>query len=91
MQSGKVVFDYEIIDSIKLANNTENKTYEIFGFSVKIIIRTEEELINIVNNNPFVDDPNIEIDKLYVTFMVDIPDPNLVLVLNIKKKVMKNL
>jgi len=86
IQSGNVIFDYETINTIELANEIENKINEIFGFLIKIIIFTKEELANIVNNNPYVKEPNIELDKLHATFMGDIPDPNLVLSLAIKKE-----
>jgi len=90
IQSGNVSFEYDSISIINLSNKIEKKIekkfIETFCFSVKTIIRTEEELKNIVNNNPLVNEPNVELDKLHVTFMVDIPDPNLVSNLDIKKE-----
>ena len=86
IQSGNVIFDYENIDTLKLANEIEKKVSETFGVLIKIFIFTKEELGNIVNNNPFVKEPNIELDKLHVTIMLDIPEPNLVLSLDIKKE-----
>ena len=86
IQSGNVIFDYDTTDTIKLANQIEEKISEIFGFLVKTIIRTDEELRSIVANNPFVKEPNIELDKLHVTFMLDIPDPSTVLLLDVKKE-----
>jgi len=90
IQSGNVSFEYDSINIINLSNQIEKKIekkfIETFWFSVKTIIRTEEELKNIVNNNPLVNEPNVELDKLHVTFMVDIPDPNLVSNLDIKKE-----
>lgn len=53
---------------------------------IKTIIRTNEELRNIVNNSPFVKEPNIELDKLHVTMMSYVPEPNLVLSLDVKKE-----
>lgn len=86
IQSGNVIFDYDLTDTIKLAEQIEKKISETFGFSVKTIIRTAEELRNIVNNNPFVKEPYIEPDKLHVTFMFDIPDPSISLILDVKKE-----
>jgi uncharacterized protein (DUF1697 family) len=86
IQSGNVIFDYDPTDTIKLANQIEKKISETFGFLVKTIIRTGEEFINIVNNNPFVKEPGIELDKLHVTLMLDIPDPSTVLFLDVKKE-----
>lgn len=86
IQSGNVIFDYNSIDIEKLANEIEKKISEIFGFFVNIVIRTDEELRNIINNNPLVKDPNVEFDNLYVTFMLDIPDSSSVKLLDEKKE-----
>ncbi len=86
IQSGNVVFDYEITDIIKLTNSIEVKITNTFGFFVKVIVRNEQEFRSIINNNPYVNDPNIELDKLHVVLMSDIPDPKLVLSLDIKKE-----
>ena len=86
IQSGNVIFDYDRIDIIKLANEIEKKISETFGFFVNTIIRTDEELSNIINNNPFVKEPNVEFDNLYVTFMLDIPEPSTVMFLDAKKE-----
>ncbi|HEY8804085.1 MAG TPA: DUF1697 domain-containing protein [Clostridium sp.] len=86
IQSGNVIFDYDLIDTIKLANKIEKKVSETFGFLIKTIIRTEDELKSIIANNPFVNEPNIELDKLHVIFMIDIPDPDTVSLLDIKKE-----
>ena len=86
IQSGNVIFDYQSIDIINLTNQIENKITETFGFSVKTLIFTEEEIRNIVNNNPFVKEPNIELDKLHVIFLLDIPDPSTVMLLDIRKE-----
>lgn len=90
IQSGNVSFDYDSTNSINLSNQIEKKIekkiFETFGFLVPIIIRTKDEFKNIVNNNPFINESNIELDKLYVTFMLVIPDANLVSFLDIKKQ-----
>lgn len=86
IQSGNVIFDNEITDTIKLANSIENKINEMFGLLVKIIIRTDEEFRNIVKNNPFVNEPNIELDKLHVIFMLDKLETDAELLLSIKKE-----
>ena len=87
IQSGNVSFEYDSTNITNLSNQIEKKIIETFGFSVKTVIRTEEEFKNIVDNNPFVNELNIELDKLYVTFMLDIPNPNLLSLLDIKKEI----
>ena len=85
VQSGNAIFDYERIDTEKLASYIENKISQIFRLSINIIIRTKEELEDIVNNNPFVAEANIETDKLHVIFLLDVPDPKVTSLLDIKK------
>jgi len=91
IQSGNVIFDYKHSDIEKLANEIEKKISETFGFFVNTIIRTYEELRNIINNNPFVKELNVELDNLYVTFMLDIPDSSTVMLLDVKKEVDEKL
>ena len=86
IQSGNVIFDFNATDEIKLAYQIEHKISETYGFLVKIIIRTQYELRDLVINNPFIKEPDIQLDQLYVTLMSDIPDPNKVLQLNVKKE-----
>ncbi len=85
VQSGNVIFDYELTDTEKLASYIENKINQILGLSINIIIRTKEELVEIVNNNPFVAEANIATDKLHVIFLLDVPDPKTTSHLDIKK------
>ena len=86
VQSGNVVFDYEPTDTKELAGQIENKISETYGFEVKTIIRTSDELENIIKNNPFVKEPNIELDKLHVTFLLDIPESSTILSLSLNKE-----
>ncbi len=85
VQSGNVIFDHDSIDTIKIARNIEKKISENFRFHVNVIIRSEKELENIISSNPLIKDKNIEIDKLHVTFLLDIPDLKAVSGLDIKK------
>ncbi|GBD89341.1 hypothetical protein BMS3Abin04_00045 [bacterium BMS3Abin04] len=69
IQSGNVLF-----------NSTENNISEIsasivkaikrkYGFDVKVIVKTQSELGKIIKQNPFLKINDIDIGKLYVTFM----------------------
>jgi uncharacterized protein (DUF1697 family) len=86
IQSGNVIFDYKPIDTKELANQIQKKISQTFGFSVKAIVRTEDKFERIINNNPFINEPNINIDKLHVTFLLDIPRLSQVSVSDIKKE-----
>ena len=86
IQSGNIIFDYDATDTMKLTNKIQEKINETFGFLVKTIIRSAEDFRNIANNNPFIKEPNIDLDKLYVTLMLEEPDQNTVLILDMKKE-----
>lgn len=86
IQSGNVVFDYETTDTTKIADKIKLKINETFCYEVETIIRTEEELINIINNNPFIKEDNIEVDKLYVTLLSNLPQQTLLDSLELKKE-----
>jgi len=73
-QSGNVIFDCTGAETVKLATRVEAKVSETFGFSTNVIIRTQQELDKIIENNPLVDKADVALDKLYVTFVLDIPD-----------------
>jgi len=85
LQSGNVIFNYDSIDTAKIAENIEEKISQTFGFSVNVVIRTDDELESIVKGNPFIKEACIEHDKLHVTFLLDVPDPKAVLNLDINK------
>jgi len=74
IQSGNVVFesDTEFTNS-KLAIIIETAIEKEFHFHVPIIIRSKEELKKIISLNPFIKDESIDLKKLHVTFLSEIP------------------
>jgi uncharacterized protein (DUF1697 family) len=64
VQSGNVVFGYDG-RADALAGKLETGILKAFGFPVVVIIRTPEELGNVVRGNPFLEEDN---SKLHVTF-----------------------
>ena len=85
LQSGNVVFESETADESKIRGDIESKISETCGFHVDIVLRTGDEWEGIFSSNPFIKDVNIEVDKLHVTFLSDIPDEKAVLNLDINK------
>ncbi len=85
LQSGNVIFEHDSSDIAEIAESIERKISETFSFSVDVIIRTNDELERVVKGNPFIKELDIELDKLYVTFLSDIPDPKAVLNMDIDK------
>jgi uncharacterized protein (DUF1697 family) len=73
-QSGNVIFDCRHAQTAKLATHIEEKLSETFGFTIDVIIRTQQDLEKIIETNPLVDSAHVARDKLYVTFLADEPD-----------------
>ena len=85
LQSGNVVFESEAADESEIRWDIESKISETCGFHVDIVLRTGDEWENIFSSNPFIKDADIEVDKLHVTFLSDIPDEKAVFNLDINK------
>ena len=75
IQSGNVIFENKEFDKIKLSHIIEKEIAEIFDFDVKILIRTKNEMMNVINGNPFKQEV---INHIYVTFLSDIPSEKLI-------------
>ena len=69
VQSGNIVFTSPDQELSRVRGMIEAEIERTFGFSVSVILRTRDEFGPIVQNNPFVRRRNIEIEKLYVTFL----------------------
>ncbi len=53
IQSGNVIFGSDEKDAFKLQEIIEKKIEKVFGFDVKVFVRTPEELKRVIDNNPF--------------------------------------
>jgi len=75
IQSGNVSFKTnEKLSDVQLAQKIEKAIYKKYSFEVPVIIRNEDELIKITSSNPFLKEKSIDIKKLHVTFLSQIPD-----------------
>ena len=73
-QSGNVIFDCKRVETAELVTRVEEKISETFGFSTNIIIRTQQDLEKIIDNNPLMRRADVTLDKLYITFLRDTPE-----------------
>jgi uncharacterized protein (DUF1697 family) len=74
IQSGNVVFKAaENTTDIATAKKTEAAIKEKFGVDVPVIIRTAEEMGHAVKTNPFIGREGIDIEKLHITFLEELP------------------
>ncbi|MDX1774517.1 uncharacterized protein (DUF1697 family) [Oceanihabitans sediminis] len=72
IQSGNLIFNSDKPNS-ELENELEKAITEKYGFDVPVIVRTEKELENSINNNPFFD-KDTDIKQLHLTFLKEKPN-----------------
>jgi uncharacterized protein (DUF1697 family) len=71
IQSGNVIFTATASVSKGLAGVAASKIEERFGYNVPVVLRTAQQLRDVVSNNPF---PGAE-EILHVMFLADRPSP----------------
>jgi len=74
IQSGNVLFKSSINDESAIAKKIANKIKKEYGFDVPILITTKKSLKKIISKNPFAKKADVDIKKLYVTFMAELPN-----------------
>ena len=75
IQSGNVIFkSNEKLSDIEFAKKIEEEIYKIYHFQVPVIIRRIDEMKHIISANPFLKEENVDVKKLHVTFLSEIPD-----------------
>jgi uncharacterized protein (DUF1697 family) len=85
IQSGNVLFTAKNnIAGVNLSAEIEQAILEKLGMQVTVIIRTSNEMLEIIKGNPFLQDKNIDQDKLHVTFLSENPEKSEVNLINEK-------
>ncbi len=87
INSGNVVFSTDTTDLNHIRDSIQEGILKKFGFDVPVIILTKNEMQKTVSNNPYLQMKNIDVDKLYVTFLSETPNKsNLEKILNFKSE-----
>ncbi len=73
VQSGNVVFQTPIENPAILSKRIGETVLQSFGFDVPVIVRTSKEMRNVIANNPFLKEKDIDSSKLHVTFLSETP------------------
>ncbi|WP_319231903.1 DUF1697 domain-containing protein [Draconibacterium orientale] len=73
IQSGNVVFRYQLTSSGNLEELINSQIQKDFGFDLPVLVLSEVELANFVKNNPFAGDENKEAKFQHVTFLKETP------------------
>jgi uncharacterized protein (DUF1697 family) len=73
IQSGNVVFKAKTTSPAKLSKTIQDRILADFGFSVHVVSRTADELRKTIASNPFLKKRGIDLEKLHLMFLSDIP------------------
>lgn len=85
IQSGNVIFkSRKNVSENEQITAIERAILAKYGFEVPVIVRSLEEMKQVVLNNPFVKENDIDVEKLHVTFLAAIPE-------GVKTDAIKNL
>src|SRR5215469_9831858 len=75
IQSGNIVFRAGKLRPEALSKKLEERIVRDFGFSSEIIIRSKEELEQVVTGNPLLRERALDQSKLHVVFAREAPSP----------------
>lgn len=73
IQSGNIIFESNSSDIAKLEKQIATKIEEHFGFAVPVAIVTPEELLAVINKNPYRKESLSDTTQPYVSFLSEIP------------------
>jgi uncharacterized protein (DUF1697 family) len=74
IQSGNVIFEAKDKESNHaLASQIEKAISNIFGYDVPVIVRNADQMNKSIQNNPFLKSDQVDIDRLHLTFLKEIP------------------
>ena len=76
IQSGNILFEYEQTAATDLEDKIASKIREKYGFEVPVLVKTPEEISQILENNPFLQDPDKNTDRMYFTLLSEAPAPD---------------
>lgn len=74
LQSGNVVFKANNAETGKLEQAISKQIKTDFGFDVPVMVLTQSCLQKVVENNPFLNNPDFDHAFLHVTFLASNPD-----------------
>jgi uncharacterized protein (DUF1697 family) len=74
IQSGNVIFKAGKISNAALRKKIEKQISDDFGFSSLTILRSQEELGNVIKANPFLKQPGTSLEGLHVIFLSEAPE-----------------
>ncbi len=74
IQSGNVVFQFKKSGQLKIEKMIKDKIADDFGYDVPVIVIDYPKLKNVILNNPFLCNNNVNLSMLHVTFLSAVPE-----------------
>jgi uncharacterized protein (DUF1697 family) len=72
LQSGNIIFETKTSDQSKVSEELEKALFDKLHVKVRIIVRTKEEMRQIIRENPHLKQKELNIDKMHVTFLYEL-------------------
>jgi uncharacterized protein (DUF1697 family) len=73
VQSGNVIFAAPSQELPGMVKRIETRIHQVYGYHVPVFIRQPDEIQQLLSNNPFLNDRNLDPAKLHVTFIYGTP------------------
>lgn len=74
IQSGNVIFQAaDNISDEEATARIKQAIFQKYNFDVPVLVRTADEMKTTQRINPFLDNKNLNIEKLHVTFLAELP------------------
>ncbi|KPK12231.1 MAG: hypothetical protein AMJ68_02630 [Acidithiobacillales bacterium SG8_45] len=77
IQSGNVLLRSRAAKESSISRGIEDAIRKNFGYPVTVLVRTPGDLEKIVKNNPYLENRSVDRSRLYVTFLLNSPEPGL--------------
>lgn len=78
IQSGNMVFELLQPEPLsELEIRLQQAFTEAFGFDIPVLVRSAEEWSVSITQNPFLKEENVDVDRLHLTCLKEIPSPEL--------------
>ncbi len=76
LESGNIVFDNIQYQRHTIPRIIRGAIKDCFDYDIPVFLHNHNSLKNIIKNNPFLQEENINKSQLYITFLEDIPPPH---------------
>jgi uncharacterized protein (DUF1697 family) len=74
IQSGNIIFESDDKEIANFENEIHQLITSKFGLKVPVLVKSAEALKKVFENNPFVHNEKLDINKMHVTFLSETPD-----------------